>query len=148
MENKCMESCPKNAPFYIEITEESKIIKKCVTSCLENGYNYFDSNKKCINIIPEGKMIFNGGLIDECPTGMQFDDESKKCIKITESNYFQILENEDEEPEVEELNECDNYITTSSQCVEKCPIGEHFIASRDNNKYCLSNCDTLVFLGI
>ena len=140
MENNCVETCPYDAPFYIENIGDSETIKKCVTSCAENNYDYYDSNKKCINAneVPNEKMIFNGGIVDSCPTNLIKDNDSFKCKKPQDwNNYFTIIDSS-----ASSSDSCESadgkYITTSFECISKCPLGEHFIKG---NK-CLSSCES------
>ena len=131
MGNQCLTTCPYDAPFYIQKTEDSTTIKECVTSCVENGYNYYNSEKKCTNDLND-YIIFNGGLVNLCPTNLVTEDS--KCKKPTDWNYFTITENT-----ASNLGSCETYITTSYECVTKCPLGENFV--KENDKNCLTKCD-------
>ena len=137
MENNCVDSCPYDAPFYIEGEDG----KKCVTSCNENNYIYFDSNKKCIILddVQDEKMIFNGGVVNSCPGNLSKDTSSKKCIKPSDWNYFEIDRSTNTASCLSECNSENNkYITTSSECVDKCPLGENFI--KDGSNLCFTHC--------
>lgn len=131
------EKCPKEAPFFIKETTNNIEIKKCIFSC-DNYYIY--ETKECIESYLSSKSILYGGLTDSCPTGYSNDSENK-CTKpedCGEKPFFSV--NENEHACLNEETECDNYrfLTSIGECVQKCPIGEHFV--KNGNK-CSVSCD-------
>ena len=137
-------SCPKDAPFYEEktetITSGEITVKECLSSC---GDNKFDlTSKKCVSEIGESKDLY-GGLINACPNG--YSPNGNKCDSpnynsdIPDCDCFSI---KSEDPYYDCKTSCDDEFKTSiNECVEKCPIGLHFINEVNEDNICKDKCD-------
>ena len=140
MENQCLNSCPEEAPFY-NVNDSG--IKECVASCTENLKEYFllvDANKyECKNSLEENPSysIFNGEIVESCPSGLERDTENFKCKRLSDWDYFIISDNT--AISATETDCYSKYITTSFECVEICPLGEHFIST--DGVHCQSSCN-------
>ena len=120
------ESCPKSAPFIIPI--QDKNYKECSTSCKENQY-YDPTSYEC-GPCSEGK-IYNGGCYSSCPDGLFIN--GNECVSKCDS-YFKKNTN----GKYECIQTPTDYITSSNECVKKCPKGEVFIGA--GNK-CQPSCE-------
>ena len=144
MENQCRNSCPEDVPFYIVKSVNDNTIKECVASCVENNNQYFipvgENQYECRNIVDSGKVIFNGKIVDSCPGGLELNSNSI-CEIPSGWSHFKISENT--ASSAEESDCIGKYITTSLECVDICPFGEHFIST--DGIHCQSSCNGLYY---
>ena len=129
--NICSNQTDKDALFYIEESIEETIFKKYFQSCLliTNDYITFNKNTyQCLKQtdLGDNKAFYHGGFYNECPNELTKNSENICMIN----------------PEPSE--ECNKYITTALECVDRCPIGEHFIEN-DNTRNCVSKCGDVKF---
>ena len=137
--NKCTEEkCPPEEPFYVTKTFGSKNVKKCTSSCKNEGYNVYTNNTgeyECIKTCLD--VSFGDECMKECPQGTY--KENNKCKTKCDESLFAIpKKNQNNEIYYECKNTCDKYIAFSNQCLDECPISENFIGL--GNK-CKSSCN-------
>ena len=142
--NICSKECTQEEPFQIKIPGSDII--KCTSNCINEDTNliYYSINingekyeYECLSFCT--KKIFGNQCLDECPKGLYL--ESNKCMTNCTKPYFkkQFLSPEDKNNYYYLcVDTCDDdYISSTGECVEKCPLGENYIGA--GNK-CRSTC--------
>ena len=154
------EPCPQYAPFFYIKNEETGEVqpKICLSNCAEEGFNYFivsqDENEKnkCTRSCDNG-YFYNGGCYSQCPEGLYHETfivdgkteknctlkcgNGKKFYKDNINRYICVNS-------CDEITENDGtlateyiYVTSSKECVKKCPNGENYI---NENNECNNKC--------
>ncbi|MBO6243807.1 MAG: hypothetical protein J6O41_04490, partial [Clostridia bacterium] len=137
------DECPKEAPFFIKeiIDEINNIeIKRCVFSC--GSKYYIPETKECVENDSTLTKILYKSLIETCPKGYKNDDgnECSKPAECGEEKPFALVNEIDNENGYICYNsetDCNRFLTSIGECVEKCPFGERFV---DGNK-CSISCN-------
>ena len=142
-------SCPSNAPFFytIDLPNDSGKVKMCVSKC-EDPYHYYNYDTSG-DYLPNQCMencegyIYNGGCYSSCPEGLYINIEgnNKTCISKCLKKFY----NNSESKRYECLDSCNQdypFLTSSGECVKKCPLNEIYISS---NNLCLSSCENDVY---
>lgn len=137
-ENYCTSKCEL---FYFPKTKDKITYNYCVSTCTdpENPsikYNYYDSKTlECYKECPPKAPYQLGKLCyDQCPEGYYID--SNECKNNCNGKFYQ----KNKKGNYECVNNCDSkkFISSSkNECVDACPLGEHFIGE---NRKCKAVC--------
>ena len=130
---KCRNSrCPADFPFYIQNDANSP--KECLFSCPTDYYFIKEEDGyKCVEDNINNQKILYSELIPNCPSAYEYN-ECKKPSDFESDLYKYDINGL---PEKVNEDEC-TYKTSLNECVEKCPIGERFINSKECQKICNS----------
>ena len=148
-QKKCVESCPKEAPYIKKINNE---INECVNKCDSDQFVILYKNE-CINPCPEGYSTNTTYKIcyPNCKHGEKFNIDSGECVtscpsdidyyektNIFGSTYIYVcrkscmgtnkyIKDEHDKECVSYCPENNNFIKKdSNQCVSKCASGDYF----------------------
>ena len=141
--NKCVQKCPEEEKYIAFVSN----VTRCVSNCLEYGYNYYYKDTCLLECNATAPLHFRDRheCIKECPIG--YYRESDLCLSNCISNTYFIKEGDSYKC----LQNCDltkYYISSTGECVEKCKIGENYIGK---NKTCKSHCeaeDGIYFINV
>ena len=140
--NTCSSECPENEKFVREKYVRGKTLKYCSYQCKidpeDSNLNFYYHNTQkniyeCLSSCGS-KKEYGNVCLDECPKGLY--EESNKCLPKCDIQLYYEKKND--------IYECKNicsdgyFISSTNECIEKCPLGENFIGT--NNK-CKSSCE-------
>ena len=135
--NKCLEKCPENYPFYeyenidginyckIKCDNVSDLNGTCLSKCEDSDSKYYNyKNMTCLNECPLYKEEISTGVYkcyDKCPSNKPYHNNSNDCIESCGDNLFTNL--------------------TSNDCQESCDKFSY--QESTEKKFCLNECDEL-----
>ena len=162
--NKCSNKCPEyEEPFSILL--DNGVIK-CSSSCQNDYYSIDESGEKYLCLKTCSKKKNGKQCLNECPKGMY--DELNVCRTNCTKPYFKKVFIDPPETnentgglstaEVTDATEkdyyylckdsCENYISSTGECVEKCPLGENYVGVLNKCKSSCSNEDGIFYKDI
>jgi len=145
--NTCNRECSRDEPFYIstKLNVNSNIVyNKCVASCEkeDSKYQFYHyKTKECFIDCPLDAKYKNGKIcMEHCPEQYYVESDMFCKIKCENTKYYRkkIINETNNIYIYECINNCENYITSTNECVENCPFGENYIGE---NRICKSYCD-------
>ena len=130
---ECVEQCPTDLSFVMEITYE------CINQC-PTDYYLVQSDNLCVQTCPNFFDSSNNYCYDLCPNDKLYHIENEKeCLNSCPSNYF-ILEEEKKC-----VLTCPKYYSTdNNKCYDTCPSNYQYLVR--NSDECVSRCPSNYYI--